>query len=364
VAAAVLGAGVVAVDVKGDFLMEMRDAKRRMNVREKIGHFVWDIDAPVTSRSWNPLGEVRDSRSAAQLAQAFLGDVDPRDPQRYFAERDHRWMAGLIWLTVSAYGPTVHPATLFALATSQQWLSQAVARAPHAAHNVADLVQFNQSEFAKVTAGLANRLSWMADPAVADVLSGAGPRAFTLGDVLSQRAVLVVGARVAGGERSAIAASLILNALRMRALDSFAGGQVPLLWILDEAARYADRVHLDVMLDVLRGASSPVCVGLQDVTHLGDERTQSKFLSNCDTFLALAGCSHATADFLSKRLGTVQGAKASRSLNGQNVFAPTLSHEEKPILGNREIMNPPVGAFGGVAHLRSSSSFPFLFSFG
>ena len=164
-------------------------------------------------------------------------------------------------------------------------------------------------------------------------------------------------------DRSPIAAALMLNAMRLRVLDSFAGGQVPLLWILDEANRYADRIELDVMLDLMRGASSPVCVGLQDVTQLGDKDEQSRYLANCDALLTLAGSSHAAATFLSERLGTVQAATVTKSIDPHGRWVPTVSHQATNVLGEREIMHPPVGQRGGTAHLRSSSPHPFLFSF-
>lgn len=355
--------GVVAVDVTGRFLQDVVAARKRTGDTSKFRYFSWDVKDPATSRSWNPLAEVFSKDEAIQLALAFLGRVDPNDHQKYFAERDHRWLAGLIWLTVQAYGPATHPNTLYILSVRQNELVRAAQIAPTAALDVADLIQLPAQDFSQATSGLANRLSWLSDPALQAMLAGTGPRAMTIDNVLDQQAVLIVGCRAADGARSPIAAALMLNAIRLRVLDSFAVGQVPLLWVLDEANRYADRIELDVMLDLMRGASSPVCVGLQDVTQLGDEKDQSRYLANCDALLVLAGSSHAAATFLSQRLGTVQLPFVTKSVDSQGRMTPSVTYQTANVLGEREIMHPPVGRRGGIAHLRSSSPHPFLFSF-
>ena len=363
VAAARQNLGVIAVDVKGDFLQEVSSARKRAGDTTNFRYFLWDVKEPAASRSWNPLNEISSKADAIQLALAFLGRVDPQDHQKYFAERDHRWLAGLIWLTVQAYGASTHPETLYVLSVRQEELVRAAQFAPAAALDVADLIQLPAYDFSQATSGLANRLSWLSDPALNGMLAGIGPRSMTMDDVLDAQAVLVVGCRAADGARSPIAAALMLNSMRLKVLDSFARGGVPLLWILDEANRYADRVELDVMLDLMRGASSPICLGLQDVTQLGDEKEPSRYLANCDALLTLAGASHAAATFLSKRLGQVQAAVVTKSIDPQGHWLPTVAHQTTSVLGEREIMHPPVGQRGGTAHLRSSSPHPFLFSF-
>lgn len=362
VAACASGLTTVAVDVKGDLHAEIRAAKVRLGVTTPIPTGIWDIDNPHESRPWSPLSEVSTPQHAAQLALAFLGEIDPRDSEKYFAERDHRWLRGLAWLAVNALGHDTHPSVLFKLIVSQSYLASLASQAPQASHELLDLIQQHPSDFTKATAGLANKLSWLAEPGLADMLDARSPKAFTLAQALGQGVLLIVGARERGGERSATAAAVMLNLLRLRCMERFGTNQVPVFWVLDEARRYAKRIQLDQMLDLLRGAGSPVCVAVQDVAHFGSEEDQSRMLTNCDTFITLTGVSPDTASFFSRRLGKVSSPTTTMAMDASGAWRPTIGHAERPLLGEREIMYPPVGRYGGVAQLRSGSPRPFLFS--
>jgi type IV secretory pathway TraG/TraD family ATPase VirD4 len=336
-----------------------------MGVGTPIPTGVWDISDPGSSRPWSPLAEITSPQHAAQVAMAFLGEVDPMDHQKFFAERDHRWLRGLLWLTVQALGNHVHPSVVYKAIISPQLLASLVRQAPHAAHEVIDLAQHSPADYAKVTAGLANRLSWLADPALATMLDGQHPNAFTLDDALASGVLLIVGARESGGERSAAAAAILLNLLRLKCLDRFGHSPTPVFWTLDEAHSYARRIQLAQMLDLLRGAHSPVCVGLQDVNQLGSPAQQTRMLTNCDTFITLAGVSSDTARHFSNRLGAVKAPAAAMAQDQSGAWRPTISHQDRPLLGEREIMYPAIaGQYGGVAQLRSGSPYPFLFSLG
>ncbi len=363
VCACLQGLATVAVDTKGDLQAEIRAAKARLGVSAPLPTAVWDVDRPRESKPWNPLSEITTPTHAAQVAMAFLGEIDPHDHQKFFAERDHRWLRGLLWLAVEALGRQTHPSALFKMIVSQPWLSQLIRQAPHASHELLDLVQHSPSDYAKVTAGLANRLSWLAEPGLAAMLDGSGSNSFRLEDALNAGVLLIIGAQSRGGERSAAAAAIFLNLLRMKCLERFGGNPVPVFWILDEAARYAHRIQLEQMLDMLAGAHSPVCVALQDVNQLGPPEQQTRMLANCDTFITLAGVSPDTARFFSTRLGTVTAPMTTTAQDHTGTWRPSITHQDRPLLGDREIMSPPVGQYGGVAQLRSGSPHPFLFSF-
>lgn len=363
IAASAEGMATIAVDVKGDLRRELKSAKTRLGLSNPLPIITWDISEPAASRPWNPLSEVTSPEHASQVAMAFLGEIRPDDRNKFFAERDHRWLRGLVWLVANAYGTNAHPSLLFRLIVSQKDLIDSVQRSPYAAHEILDLVRFDSSKYTEATAGLANRLSWLAEPALAEMLDGTKGRSFTLHQALNSGAILLVGARERGGERSVTAAAILLNLLRLKCLSRFGVSPPPIFWVLDEAARYAARVQLDQMLDLLRGADSPVCLGLQDVNHLGTENEQVRMLANCDTFIALKGVSQHTAKFFSDRLGNTAKAIATDSLLPTGQWQPTLSYQDQPILGQREIMYPPVGTYGGVVQIRSGSPLPLLFSF-
>ena len=82
------GVGVVAVDVKGYVIMEIR-RQVAASGRQKLGVplYRWDIADVAGSRSWNPLDEVTDSQSLTALVTALLGEIDAEGRDRYFAER-------------------------------------------------------------------------------------------------------------------------------------------------------------------------------------------------------------------------------------------------------------------------------------
>jgi type IV secretory pathway TraG/TraD family ATPase VirD4 len=361
--AAASGISVVAVDTKGDFVQEIADYKIRGGITKKLPLIRWDIHRPTESRPWNLLGEVSSVDDAAQVALAFLGAVDPNDKNKSFAERDHRWLRGLVNLLVSVHRHNAHPQDLYALVVNQQALVSLVQQAPAAAGDLYDLVQFPSSEYSKATWGLANKLSWLAEPQLSTMLSGKGPRAFTLREAVASGAILIVGARVSGGEKAMTAASLILNMLKLRCMEGFVHTPRPMFWILDEAPKYAARIELDQVLDLMRGAGVAVCVGVQDVTQLGDENTQTRMLSNADTVITLKGISAKSAEYLASRLGDVEASSASMQMDPNGRWIPSLAHSSRPMLGSREIMQPPVGQYGGIVHVRGSSPHPFLVTF-
>jgi type IV secretory pathway TraG/TraD family ATPase VirD4 len=363
VGAAEGGLGTVVVDTKGDFLQEITAYKTRRGLANRYRVIRWDIADPTASRSWNPLGEVTSVNDAAQVALAFLGAVDPLDHQKQFAERDHRWLRGLVHLLVSTRGSGTHPRDLYALVVNQQALVALAQRAPHAATDVIDLVRFPAGEYTKATWGLANRLSWLAEPTLAAMLSGTGPRTFTLSQAIGSGSIILVGARVSGGERAMTAAALMLNLLKLRSMNQFGNPAARMLWVMDEAPKYADRIELDQILDFMRGAGVAACVGAQDMTQFGDSVMQERMLANAETVIVMKGISAATAEFVSRRLGDVRTATTTTTLQDRGRWVPSVSYETKPMLGSREIMQPPVGRYGGLVHIRGSSSHPFLVTF-
>jgi hypothetical protein len=62
------------------------------------------------------------------------------------------------------------------------------------------------------------------------MLSGQGTRSFTLDRIIDNPGqVMIVGARLAGGERSLAARSLLLNLLRLKVLARFGQSGHPML---------------------------------------------------------------------------------------------------------------------------------------
>lgn len=353
------GIGVVLVDVKGDLLDEVGAyTAATPNGRLKVELYRWDIADPTKSRPWNFLHEVVDSQTLSGTVTALLGEVNPADPNRSFAERDQRWLRGLIPLLKAVHSdPT--PADLFHLVVNKRRLNASLAAAPLAGVECQDMAGIPDDEYSKATAFLTNRLSWLSDPTLQKMTSTSS---FLMRDLVERPGLAVIGARLSHGEPAAAAASLALNMLRMQALGRFQN-PVPMLWVLDEASVVANRVNVSQLLSVARGAGIGVVLGLQDVTQLGDKDSRTSQLASCHTVVAMRGCSAETAEFVSGRLGIHTVATTSMQPDVHGRFLPSIGQDQRPVLGSRELMHPPGGPYTATVHMPSCSSKPFLVDF-
>jgi type IV secretory pathway TraG/TraD family ATPase VirD4 len=359
VQATIHGLTTINVDTKGDLSETIRDAKRELGALGSFRVRRWDIGAPQKSRSWNPIREVRSMQDAAQVAQALLGPVEPGSTHRFFEERDHRWLRGLLRILAAQPG-TPHPRELYRMAVSQPYLKQYVAATGNRANDVLDMAQLPAADYPAATAGLTNRLSWLADPTFEDMLAGTGPNAITVDEILTSGGIFIIGARMALGELAWAASSMLISLLKLRVMERFGQLAAPILWTLDEAARYGERINLQEMLDVMRGAGSSICIAVQDVQHLGDPHKAAATLASCDTLITLKGVSPTTANMLGDRLGHVSAPVISHSAGPNGAWQPTVSHQMQPMLGPGEIMNLPMTRRGATVHLRSASAAPFI----
>lgn len=360
VQATIHGLTTINVDVKGDLSETIRDAKRALGAQGTFRVRRWDIGAPQKSRSWNPIGEVRSMQDAAQVAQALLGPVDPRSTNRFFEERDHRWLRGLLRILAAQHGTPPHPKELYRMAVSQSYLKQYIAAVGSPANEVLDMAQLPTADYPAATAGLTNRLSWLADPTFEHMLAGNGSNAITIDEILTSGGIFIIGARMALGELAWASSSMLISLLKLRAMERFGRLSTPILWTLDEAGRYAERISLQEMLDVMRGAGSAICIAVQDVQHLGDSDKAAATLASCDTLIALKGVSPTTAKMVGDRLGHVSAPVLSHSAGPKGAWEPTVSHQMQPMLGPGEIMNLPMTSRGAIVHLRSASAAPMI----
>lgn len=360
VQAAAHGLTTISVDVKGDLVENLRDAKQALGLGASFSVKRWDLAAPEKSRSWNPIREIRGTQDAAQIALALLGPVDTGSNHRFFEERDHRWLRGLLLILASRSGSPSHPRELYRMVVSQQYLQQYVSAAGSAASDVWDLAQLPAADYPAATAGLANRLSWLSDPTYEQMLSGIGPHAITADEILDSGGIFVVGARLSNGELAWMSSSMLIATLKLRVMKRFGSLATPVLWVLDEAGRYGDRINLQEMLDVMRGAGSSICIAVQDVQHLGDPVKAAATLASCDILIAMKGVSPTSAKMIGDRLGEVSAPAVSQTIGANGVRTPTVSHQMRPMLGHAEIMNLPMTDRGALVHLRSSSPAPMI----
>ena len=361
VSGAAQGLGVVAVDAKGqgDLFNEVRTARKRLGVSTPLRIHRWDIGEPSTSISWSPLREVTGPDSAAQVAQAFLGEVRSNDSQPYFAERDHRWLRSMVLVVAAALGPMAHPSVLAQLTLDQKYLLTLTRQAPHATYDLGDLLTCPPAEYTTRTAGLANKLSWLGDPHLATMLAPDRHNSRTIRESLAEADIVIIGAPLWLGEKSLAAASLYINLLKLHTFTAFGGHQShSQIWILDEMPRYGDRIGAADLLDVVRGAGVGVVLGMQNIEQL---KAGQGSVASCNTGVILKGASTASAEFFANRLGKISAASLSQAMDHRGIMNPTLSRVDKPLLGDREIMHPPIPGHGGVVHISGRGPYPFLF---
>lgn len=351
-----VGITVVAVDVKGDLLDEVRRVRGGRPLPPVVRR--WDISRRhAASVAWNPLDEVRDENALQSLVTALLGEVDPKSEHKHFQERDHRWLGGLLRLVIAGIpDPTLEMA--HALLKDRASLRRFASSLPGDAVNVSDLVSMPDGDYGLATSGLLNALAWTTH----GVARAATERSdFSVDECLSDGGLTIVGAPVGSGVPPRAAAAAFVGMLRNHMFSGFGGDRSPVLLVLDEVDKYADRIELSALLDLARAANVGIVLGLQNVDQLGRDAGEVETrLGNCATLIVLPGATDRTAKYFASRLGqhTVETVTYGVDAHGRRV--PTTSAEHVDVLGTREIMHPPLGEWTALVYSKPLSPKPFL----
>lgn len=360
------GSSVVTVDVKGDLVHRVAAEAGRMGVRV----WYWNSADASRSHSWNWLAGIQDDRDIEGAVQSILGRPRPNDPQPYFYERDCRWLRALIPITKAVHKHWARPRDLYRLVADQDFLREQFRNHPairRFAVEVADLLQFPLHEHSRAVSGLLNALHLFNTPGVIAVTER---NDFVLADLARRPTLLVIGASLADARAAEVLSSIMLNQLIALVYRRFApggsGGPTSLYFLIDEAPRLRDRVNLEELVSVGRAAAVGVCLAGQDTAQFGDEREYAALFSNCLTFIALRGCSAATARYLGSRLGQRMDRQIGETrYRGffdliPDQIAQVAHTVPAPVLREREIMHPPVSTFCGVVQAAEVCPKPFL----
>lgn len=354
------GIPTVVVDVKGTLYDDLVRRKADLGITERFPLRIWSIGDARRSWSWNPLAEVRQPQDVAALAEAVLGEVDQNSPHKFFAERDHRWLRGLINLVrAREREPTLEK--VYELTAVQSDLIDAIRQYPHAASDLVDTLSLSASEYSLAFSGLANRLSWVTEDDASEATAGRGRYSFSVDEFFRDGGLLIIEARQSQGEPAQMAAALMLNMLRLRALGMF-GQQQSVLWLLDEAPTYADRIRLPTTLDLVAGAGVAVVVICQSVAQFGSDVARDRAVANIKTFIGLRGMAQASAEWMSEAIGQWEAPTVTSNYDGRG-RSNSVSSQPRPILGPTELMNLPVGERGAVVLARGRSRLPWLVTF-
>jgi type IV secretory pathway TraG/TraD family ATPase VirD4 len=360
------GASVFAIDVKGNLLQEITAA---MAGRPSLGARVWSWDStrPTTHR-WNFLGGIASERAIEAATLSILGRQLPADPQPYFYQRDYRWLKGLLRLaTALRAGADVHPADLVTLLGDATRLSALIAARSGAqiAADLGDLAGLPPDDYSRSISGLLNALSVFQQPSVQRATAASD---IDLAEIWTVPTLVVCVARLSDARLAEQMSSLMVSQLSTLVLDGFGTQRArPLVLMLDEAPRLKDRVDLEALLAMVRGADTGICLAAQDVTQFGPPEKYEPLLANCQTVISMYGSSDATAAFLAKRLGNRLAEQVSISDPPQRgVFAApsaTTSSASVPVLGHREIMYPPFGPYSAITHVPAVCAQPVVCDF-
>ncbi len=368
VAAARSGYSVVTIDVKGDLLDLVRAEVARQGVPLGVRARSLDYTRPQRSLRWNWLETIDSDRAVDNAVQSIIGRHPPQHGDPYFFLLDSQILRGLLELVMaSTRKHSVTAQGLMNLLRDQAALDRALRKYPQnpAVARLQDLTLLSQDDYSKRVTGVLVRLDALARQTVQDVTTNAN---FATADVLREQQIVSVVAPLADGQMAQTLSSLFVNDLLFRVYDRFTGFQGPrVLLVLDEAAQLADRIDYRNLLSVARSAGMAVVLALQDVAQFADPNDRSVALGNCGTYVSFAGVSQESAKFLSERLGQhlVPSTTVGQAPTGYGYQTTTTTTSVSvPVLGQRELMNIPVGLRPATVHVKPLLDSPFLVELG
>lgn len=225
-----------------------------------------------------------------------------------------------------------------------------------------DIVNRASGDYLQVVSGVINDLEVWDHPGLDAVTRSPN---LDLASLFDSPALLVVGAPIHGGRTSEAASSLLLSQIIHNLYRRFTGGGGRHVFlVIDEAARLTNRLRLEELLSVARRARVSVLLATQDVGQFSNADERVAILGNCATYISLPGRSRANAEYLFGRLGNryqsstaltrAPGAHASGQLSRSSEIGTV------PVLGHREILDPPWGERTAVVHSQPVAGKPFL----
>jgi len=359
------GHSVVMVDVKGDLMRGL--GQRALNQGYKV--LYWDIARPTQSLAWNWLDGIEDYRDVEAAVASIMGRENTNDPHLFFTKRDRRWLRALIHVVKAVYAEQAKPRDLYHLVANPDKLKDLLYRYSDLTNykdDLRDLLDFSPDEQSRAVSGLLNELHLFTVPPIEQVT---GHSDFCLADLDAQPTLLLIGASLADAKAAETFSGLMLSQLFNHVYRRFEDGDTSnrrsLYFLIDEAARLKTRIDYEQALSVTRAAEVGICLALQDVAQLGDDRATSAVLANCHTLITLRGVSAATARYTASRLGqrVVQTVDLSHHRGPMEPIGSrgkSIGTKTVPVLEDREIMHPPVQSYCALVHVPSVSPKPFF----
>lgn len=353
------GHSVIAVDVTGNLFDKIREYARNTGpLGARVA--VWDFARPANSVTWSWLEDLATEDAVVAAVEALIGRDRPNDPQPYFMQRDKRVLRGLIEGVLATASPSQD--TLLTSASDQSLLRRLATLRPAIGNRLAEVAGLPAADFGRAMSGVVNALDIFGHAGVKAVTRGGG---ITLGSLTDAPSLLIIGAPLSGSRTSVSLSSLMIAMLTRELYTRFGQRNArKVFYFIDEAARLTDRIDFEELLSVSRAAGISVVLAAQNVAQFADKNERATILDNCATYVALPSPSDESATYFASRLGTreVSTLTESRTMGGFN--APSSTQYSRalstvPVLGKREIMDPPWGVRSALVHCRPLSGAPF-----
>jgi type IV secretory pathway TraG/TraD family ATPase VirD4 len=354
---------VVAIDIGGDLLDDL------LVHRAATGPFgakvsKWDFTEAARSISWPWLSALDDDEAIVAAVDAIHGRLQPNDSQPYFHQRDARILRGLIEIARET-GQAATAGELLRLLRDGSRLQQIVLNRPNlrGSTRLKDIVGKPGGDYMQVVSGVINDLEILDTPGMEKITGGSG---LDLAHFFDEPQLLIIGAPIHGGRISEASSGLLLSQVIHRLYRRFTTSSgCHAFLVIDEAARLRTRIPFEELLSVARRARVTVVLATQDVGQFADDHERIAILGNCATYISLPSRSKANGDYLAGRLGTRFQSSVSLTRNPSNHqsgggLSSTRSLLQVPVLGGREILDPPWGERAAVVHSQPLSGKPFL----
>jgi hypothetical protein len=367
----------------GNLRQELSQVTRELG----ICLWYWDSCNPDQSQSWNWLRELDldDENRLEAAIISILGDSPTDERMRFHYDLEVKWLRALIAIVKHIFNEGVEPLHLYRLVAKQSSLLDIFQQYPALKQEYGDELDLLLSastpfEYAKMAVGLEEKLNLFKQKSVAQISKTSD---FHIADIDRQPTLLIIGDRLKN-QRASKLASLMLNYLFSHVYNRSHGlgnKKIPLYFILDEAPRLKTKINFAEVLAVARNANTGICLAAQDVTQFGNERQTMEILSQCNTIITTKGVGPDSAQFLSRMLGKRKIAEDTiqkKTLlddweaidRGESLLFVLLRklfpgrtstrYVDAPVLGDREIMYPPVGKYPGIVLVSPVSGKPIL----
>lgn len=286
---------------------------------------------PEASRGCNWIPLCADVRLAELLASAVM-QVETEQRSDTFWTRAEQQLCTALFVH-AAHQPVPTPATAYALlqdGLAPLLAALAASPAPAARSCAAMLDDLKAETTAAIVVGVANKLAFLREPAVARFTS-AEPAAPDFA-YLTREPVAVYWLLHEQDVALLQGLSSLFFTLLLDQLARASGGAVPVTLFLDEFAHLGRLPHFPTTISVARGRGFGLVLGVQSLAQLEEvygRQGADTIRTNCTTRVILHGLEYPSAEQVSRSLGEATLHHESRTRRPAGLLRATASYSEQ-----------------------------------